>query len=219
MDKIKVLVADDHPIFRAGLENVIRQSERIELVALAEDGLKALELILELKPDVAVLDIQMPGMNGIKVCEQVMERKLSARLALLTLYKERELYNKAISIGVSGYLLKETASYELIACIEALAAGRTYHSLNLEDHLVNERLQQLPERVRMLLEKLSNTEKKIVLLISRQKSTKEIAAKLFVSEKTIENHRYNIAKKLELTGGQNTLLKFAMEHSGYLSSL
>lgn len=218
MDKIRVLISDDHPIFRIGLANVIKASAGLALVGEAENGEMTLKLIAELSPDVAVLDIEMPIRNGLQVCEEVCSNfGNKTKIIILTLYKEFDLYQKAMEIGASGYLLKDNAVDELVKAIESVFSGSQYISQSLDQLLVskNSHLMGNPKLMASLA-KLTQTEKKILVLVSEHKTTKEIASMLFVSDKTIENHRYNISKKLELEGGQNSLLMYAMENRAFL---
>ena len=217
MYKIKVLIADDHPIFRVGLVNVIKQNPKIDMVNEAENGEQALAMIRELKPDVAVLDVEMPGLNGLQVCEILNEENCPTKILILTLFKEISIYNKAMEIGAMGYLLKEHAPGELITAIETIARGEKYISHALQASLTQGKSHLIVDpKIKEVVDKLSNTEKKILKLIAEQKTTKEIAGKLFISEKTVENHRYNINKKLGLEGGQNNLLKFAIENKALI---
>lgn len=216
MRKIKVIIADDHPLFRLGLVSAVKQNSNIILCGEAENGEQALSLIREHKPDVAVLDIEMPLMNGLQVCETVCKEKIETKVLILTFFKEKDLFENAITIGASGYLLKDNAIAELVSAIETIAGGEKYISptlksslINVKSHLVNDPV------IAEMVNKLSLTEKNILLLIAEEKTTKEIASELFVSEKTIENHRYNIAKKLNLEGGKNNLLKFALSNKVY----
>jgi len=213
MLKTTVIIADDHPIFRLGLVNLVKQSSTIEIVAEADNGQTALGKIIELKPDVAILDIEMPMLNGLQVCEKIQEHKLNTKVLLLTLFKEVDLYKKALSINASGYLLKDNAPNEIIKSIELLAKGEKYFSIEMEEKLIDGKSHLITDpAVAAVMDTLSNTELKILKLITEQLTTKDIAAKLFISEKTVENHRYNITKKLNLPAGQNSLLKFALEH-------
>lgn len=217
MDKIRVLIADDHPIFRVGLVNVIKQNTGISLVMEAENGEQALAKIRELEPDVAVLDVEMPGLNGLQVCEILKDEKCPTKILILTLFKEISIYHKAMEVGAMGYLLKDHAPDELIFAIETVSKGAKYVSPALESSLTHGKNHLIMDpKIREVVDKLSNTEKKILKLIAEQKTTKDIAGKLFISEKTVENHRYNINKKLGLEGGQNNLLKFAIENKSLI---
>lgn len=217
MSKIKVIIADDHPIFRIGLANVIKASKSLILIGEAVNGKEAKELITSLKPDVAVLDIDMPYFNGLQVCEEICKKKDNAtKIIILTLFKEIDLYKKALEVGAEGYLLKDNAVDELVVSIEAIFNGENYISEGLSEKLIDKKSHLISDKtLNDNIRKLTSTEKSILLLVADNKTTKEIAKKLFVSEKTIENHRYNINKKLELTGGQNSLLIFALENKFY----
>lgn len=213
MDKTTVIIADDHPIFRLGLINLVKQSNNVRLLAEADNGASALEKIMELQPDVAILDIEMPQMNGLQVCETIIKKGLKTKVLLLTLFKEVDLYKKALEIGASGYLLKDNAPNEIVKSIEILARGEKYFSDEMEAKLVEGKSHLIKDpALAAVIDKLSNTEMKIIKLITEQLTTKDIANKLFISEKTVENHRYNISKKLNLPAGQNSLLKFAIEN-------
>ncbi len=217
MDKINVLIADDHPIFRLGLVNVIKSAAQLNLVGEAENGTVAVDLIYRLKPDVAVLDLEMPGLNGLQVCEKICGEKTNkTKVLILTLLKEADLYLKSMEIGAFGYLLKDNAAEELAIAIEKVHNGDKYVSVGLNEKLNSKKSYLLnDQKFKEILTKLTSTEISILKLISEQKTTKEISQKLFVSEKTTENHRYNINKKLGLGSGQNSLLIFALENKDY----
>lgn len=217
MHKIRVVIADDHPIFRLGLVSAMKQHRHIVLCGEAEDGEQAMELIREHKPDIAILDIEMPLKNGLQVCETICKENGNTKILILTLFKEIDLYEKAIAIGAWGYLLKDNAIDELVTAIETIVKGDKYISPALKNSLVKEKSHLINDAViTEIINQLSVSEKNILLLIAQEKTTKEIALELFVSEKTIENHRYNIAKKLNLESGKNNLLKFALSNKAYL---
>src|SRR5688572_1410200 len=125
---INVLIADDHPIFRKGLRDVLCDDPGIRLVAEAGDGATALAQIRELKPQVAVLDLDMPEMNGLQIARKILELKLPVALVMLTLYKEEGILNEALNGGILGYVLKENAAGDLLACVHAVAAGQAFIS-------------------------------------------------------------------------------------------
>ncbi|MBI2268753.1 MAG: response regulator transcription factor [Bacteroidetes bacterium] len=216
MPEIKVIIADDHPLFRLGLVSAVKQSSNIILCGEAENGGEALSLIRVHEPDVAILDVEMPLMNGLQVCETVCAEKIKTKVLILTFFKEKDLFENAMSIGAWGYLLKDNAINELVAAIEAIAKGDKYISPTLKSNLIKAKSHLVNDPVvAEMINKLSITEKNILLLIAEEKTTKEIAAELFVSEKTIENHRYNIVRKLNLESGKNNLLKFALSNKAY----
>lgn len=204
---IRVYNADDHPILRKGITDLIQEATELEWVGSAKDGKKALEEIRSLAPDVAVLDIEMPYHTGLDVAETLLKEGLDTHFVVLTLYKEEELLVKALKMGVKGYLLKESSERDILACIHAVAEGRLYVDPSLTQYLALQKRDKGD-----VFANLSDHEIDILRLISRQKTSAEIADMLFISPKTIANHRSNISKKLNLAGVQNGLLKWAMEH-------
>lgn len=212
--KHTVIIADDHPIFRSGIREVIKSLFHLELKGEASDGLQAYRLILAQQPDVAVLDLEMPELSGLDVCQKLAAEKARTKCIILTMHKEKYYFDQAMQAGVMGYLLKDNAVEEVVKCIESVLRGNKYASPQIEDYLISHEEQQQPALAQLSL--LSATEKIILKLISQGKTTPQIAENLFVSEKTIENHRYNIAKKLQLEAGKNSLLKFAMTYKGVL---
>jgi len=209
--KKTVIVADDHPIFRKGLIDILSSIEVLEIVAEVADGLAAYQLILSKRPDIAILDIEMPGLSGLDVCNKVLKEKSDTKFILLTMHREKDFFNNAMEIGVMGYLLKDNAITELMVCIEKVLKGEKFVSPGIENLLVTQnKVSEMPG-----LKMLTATEKIILKLISESKTSPEIAALLFVSPNTIDNHRSNIVKKLRLEG-KNSLLKFAIQSKNSL---
>ena len=210
--KPRLLIADDHPIFREGLRKVIERERAWEIVAEAEEGEAALTLLRELKPDVAVLDVVMPKRNGLGVAREAQRLKLKTALVFLTMFKEEDMFNEAMDLDARGYVLKENAVGDIIHCLRAVIAGEYFISPAIS-HLLLRRT----ERARGLavstprLHDLTPTERRILQMIAAGKTTKDIAAELFVSPKTVENHRLNIAQKLQIHGN-NSVLRFALEN-------
>ncbi len=211
-----ILIADDHPIFRRGLRDVAKEDDSVQLLGEAGDGAEALRLIEELQPQVAVLDHDMPKLNGIQVAQAVRKQNLPSALVMLTMFKEERLFNEAMDAGFLGYVLKENAANNLIECIHSVAAGRAFISPALSGYLL-----QRATRATSLasekpgLTKLTSAERRILKLIAADLTSKEIAAQLGVSFHTVENHRSNISAKLGLSGS-HSLLKFAFEHKSSL---
>jgi len=209
---ISVLIADDHPIFRKGLRDVLCDDPGIRLVAEAGDGATALAQIRELKPQVAVLDLDMPEMNGLQIARKILELKLPVALVILTLYKEEGILNKALNGGILGYVLKENAASDLLACVHSVAAGQAFISPSLSSFMLNRHartqafLEEKPE-----LETLTSSERRILKLIAGDLTSKEIGDQLGISFHTVENHRANICEKLNLRGS-HSLLKFAFDN-------
>ena len=213
---IRVLIADDHPIFREGLVKIIERNAAFTLIGQAADGSEALRSIRELHPDIAVLDIEMPKMSGIDVARDVHKEALPTELVILTMYKDPVYFNAAFDLGVRGYLLKDVVGGELVSCLTTIAEGEYYISPAISQLLVDRKkksdalLRDVPS-----LSSLTPAEKKILRLVADNLTSKEIADKLFVSARTVENHRTHICQKLGIKG-HNKLLQFAMENKSGL---
>jgi DNA-binding NarL/FixJ family response regulator len=211
-EQIKILIADDHPIFRAGVRQSLEKHGEFRIVGEAENGEEALSMMMDLKPDVAVLDIQMPTITGLELAKRAEHMNLETKIILLTMMDDRKIFLDAMESGVRGYVLKDSAVSELQRAIESVSQDRHYISPSLSGLLVDRRKRgSLPAA----LETLTPTELRILTLIADLKSNQEIADELLISKRTVENHRVNITKKLELSG-TNALLKLALKHKADL---
>ncbi|HMS33876.1 MAG TPA: response regulator transcription factor [Ignavibacteria bacterium] len=218
MDKeIRIVIADDHPIFRGGLKQIIDFDNRIKIIGEADNGQKALELITALKPDVAILDIDMPKKTGLEVLKELKGSEV--KIIFLTMYAEEDIFEEAMNLGIKGFVLKDSAVNDIIDCIFSVNDDRYYISPSVSDFLMNRRkkLNELKNN-NPKLQNLTVTEKKILKYISENKTSKEIAEILFISYRTIENHRANISGKLDLKGS-HSLVKFAIENKSLLSEI
>jgi len=215
-DKIRVLIADDHPIFRNGLRQVLAAENTVTIVDEVSDGENALHAMERSKPDVAILDIDMPKKNGLEVVRALQEKNLDVAIIFLTMYNDREMFNKAMDLGVRGYVLKESAARELVEAIHLVADGRHYISPGISTYLLDRhaRTSQLQKAVPGL-ESLTATERRVLRLIAEGKTSKEIAIGLNVSVRTVDNHRLNITHKLNIHG-THQLLKFAVQNKSSL---
>ena len=217
--RIRVVIVDDHPLFREGLRQVIASDIRFELVGEAEDGETALSLIGRVKPDVAVLDVALPRLSGLEVAERLRDGKNRSGLVVLTMLKDEHAFNQAMNLEVKGYVLKENAAGEILKCIASVAAGEPYVSPSLTTFLLRRRsrAESLASRSPKI-EDLTTAERRILKAIAQKRTTKEIAAELFISPRTVESHRANISSKLQLKG-PNSLFQFAVEHRDELNQL
>jgi DNA-binding NarL/FixJ family response regulator len=212
----RIVIADDHPIFRQGLRQVIEKDAELCVVGEAEDGEAAIARVHELQPDIVILDIDMPKLDGFQVVKKIHEKMLPVKTIFLTMHKGEDMFNEALDLGVPGYVLKESAVVDIIQSIKTVAAGKNFISPQLMDYLLNRRnradalLKRKPS-----LQNLTPTEKKILLMISEHKTSREIATELFISIRTVENHRNNICQKLGLKGS-HSLIKFALDHKSDL---
>jgi DNA-binding NarL/FixJ family response regulator len=213
---ITVFIADDHPIFRAGLRHVIETNANMRIAAEAGDGNEALAAIEASRPDVAVLDIDMPGRDGLEVARALRDRRSATRVIFLTLHTDARFLDAALDAGARGYVAKESAATEIASAIRSVYAGQQYVSPVLSDALINRRrrvdalAKELPA-----LDTMTPTEMKVLKLVAEIKTTKEIAAALCVSPRTVEHHRTSIAAKLELRGS-HALTRFAVKHQSAL---
>jgi DNA-binding NarL/FixJ family response regulator len=215
---IRIVIADDHPIVRKGLRHVIEEEPDFEVVAEAGDGETGLELIRKLQPQVAVLDLDMPRLNGFAVADEIRRRNLSVGIIFLTIHSEVDLLQKAMNFGGSGYIVKETALVDIVEGIRSVSAGRPYVSPSMTPALLQRRARVLAlEETTPGLNDLTPSERRILSMIAMGKATSAIAAELFIHQRTVESHRANISQKLQLKGA-NSLLRFALEHKSELLS-
>jgi len=217
--KIRVVIVDDHPLFREGLRRAILEDSRFEIAGETGRSDAALEMILQKRPDVAVLDVNLPGMSGLDLAGVLKVKKSAAHIVILTMLKDEQVFNQALNLNIQGYVLKENAAAEILACIAAVANGQAYVSPSLTDFLLRRRTRaEMLATKRPGLDDLTVAERRILKRIAAARTTKQIAAELFISPRTVESHRANICDKLGLTGS-NRLLQFALEHRDALSHL
>jgi DNA-binding NarL/FixJ family response regulator len=209
---VRILIVDDHPIFRKGLRQVIDAHPPLAVVGEASDGEEALNAITELKPDLVILDIDMPSKNGLQVARALRDLGDSTDIVVLTMYEDEEMFNEAMDIGVRGYVLKESAVRDILESIRLVRAGKHYISPSISSYLV-----QRDSRSRGLrktlpsLDDLTPMERKILRMVADGMTSRDIAARLNISPKTVDNHRLGISTKLGLHGA-HSLLKFAVQH-------
>jgi two-component system, NarL family, response regulator DegU len=213
--KITVLIADDHPIFRKGLREILEAEPGLQLVGEAEDGARALSMLRALRPQVAVLDVDMPQLDGISIARAVQQENLSTAIVLLTMHRHEQYFNAALDLGVRGYVLKDSAASDMVAAIRAVSTGQRFVTPLLTDYLLNRYQAQAAAQQQTGLPALTEAERRILKLIAQYKSSQEIADELFISVRTVDAHRANIAGKLDLKGAR-ALLRFALEHQGQL---
>lgn len=210
-----IIIADDHPIFRQGLRQLIERQAGFRVAGEAADGRSALELIKGQQPAVAILDLNMPEADGFAVAEQVRQMNLPVKIVILTMHKDELHFNRAVDLGVSGYVIKDSAATEVIDCIRTVVKGKEYFSPSLSSFLLSRSRRATQAQEETGLSDLTPTERRILLLLSELKTTKEIASALGVSPRTVDNHRAHICSKLGLQGS-HALVKFALQHKGEL---
>lgn len=216
LEPITVLLADDHPVVRTGLRQVIERDPALKVVAEADDGESALALVAEWRPAIAVLDIDMPKLDGFGVARAIRRDLPETRLVFLTIHGKEDLFHAAMDLGVRGYLLKQSALPDIVRGLRAVAAGEHFVTSSLTSFLIDRRARAHAHNDRQpLLSTLSANERRIVQLIADGRSSKDIAAELFLHYRTVENYRTTICQKLGISGA-NALLKFSLQHKSEL---
>ena len=195
---IRVLIADDHTIMRAGLRSLLEKEDQIEVVAEAENGRRAVQLAIEHKPDVVVMDVSMPDLNGIEATSQVLASLPEAKVIALSMHTDKRFVMGMLRAGASGYLLKDCASQELASAIVSVASNKKYLSPDIAGVVIEDSLYGGQQEEETVSSKLSAREREVLQLIAEGWSTRQIASHLYVSVKTIETHRRQIMKKLDL---------------------
>ena len=196
--KIKVLFADDHAVFHECVKALFSPEENIQVIATAGDGRAAVRLARELKPDVVVMDLAMPLLNGFEATRQIIADNAQAKIVALSSHKDRKNILAALKAGARGYVIKDAAIAELQQAIEAVAGGRMFLSSHIIDKVIDSLLVGDEDNTRELspLDRLSTREREIMQLLVEGHNTRDIAKMLSVSPKTIESHRHNVMQKL-----------------------
>jgi DNA-binding NarL/FixJ family response regulator len=195
---IKILIADDHKIMRSGLRSLLDQEADMEVVAEAENGRMTLELFRELSPDVVIMDITMPDLNGIEACRQLLAEAPEAKVVALSMHSDEQFVVEMLEAGASGYLLKDCALAELCIAIRAVVANQNYLSPGIASIVVKEYLHELSRAEAPVSSVLTSREREVLQLVAEGNTSKKIAARLHVSTKTVEAHRRQIMDKLHL---------------------
>ncbi|CAL2077601.1 response regulator transcription factor [Tenacibaculum sp. 190524A02b] len=210
---VSIVIADDHPILLKGLHDQFT-SNGYNVIGQAANGMQALELILTLSPTIALLDIDMPLLNGFEVIKTAIDKKISTKFIILSFHKETEYIAQAKTLNINGYLLKEDSFMEIENCILSVWEGNSYFSKSFN----NSSLLYADNELRKL-QYLTPSETTILKLIAQQTSTTDIANSLSVSKRTIEKHRSNIISKLELDRETNTLTKWTLNNKSIILDL
>jgi len=215
-EPIRLVIAEDHPFFRDGLRRALEKCDGFEVAGEAADGTSALGLIRSLEPDVAILDIGLPGLNGFAVVRTLREERRPVAVVFLTVHDDEAMFEAALELDVRGYLLKDCTDSEVARCISAVAAGHHYTSPSMTTYLVNKahRIERFEQQTAGL-HLLTPQERAILGKIARDKTSKEIAEEMGIARKTVDAHRSSICRKLDIHG-QHVLARFAARHRAEL---
>ncbi|MBI5649937.1 MAG: response regulator transcription factor [Chloroflexi bacterium] len=211
MSKIRILICDDHTILRDGIRLLLDAQPDMEVIAEAADGREAVEKARALKPDVILMDIAMPLLNGIEATKQIRREQPDARVLVLTMYENDEYIAQMLEAGAAGYVLKKVAGSELVYAIHAVGHGETFLYPSITRRLVEDYLRRVQAgQERETFDGLTDREREILQLIAEGHATKKIAALLNVSGRTVQNHRAHIMEKLGMHN-RSELIRYALE--------
>ena len=210
--KIRVLVVDDHAIIREGLRVMLGNQPDMEVVGVAVNGRETIQLADEYEPDIAVIDISMPELNGVEAIQQMMPRHPHLRVVVLSIHETKPYVYRALKAGARGYLVKETAGLEVVDAVRAVYGGERYLSQSISDLLTTESFQKLESLIDVSpLEVLSPREREILQLVAEGKTSQEIAKRLSISPKTVDTYRSRLMHKIGVDDVAG-LVKFAIQH-------
>ncbi len=206
---VKILLAEDHTMVRAGIRLVISELDGFEVIGEADDGQQALDMALKLKPDIVVMDIAMPRLNGLDAAERILRDCPGVKIAILSMYSTEQYVKRALQVGVSAYLLKKSAVAELELAFKAMLRGERYLSPPVADMVVNELLSPKPESTSSV-ESLTTREREIMQMIAEGYANQDIADHLSLSVHTVRTHRGNLMQKLNLHN-QADIVRYAIQ--------
>jgi len=207
-DLIRIFIADDHPIVRQGVRQTIESGGGMEVVGEAGDGEEAVAAALRLQPQIVILDVDLPKMNGFQIAEALREHELDAGIIFLTVHREESYMRKALDLGAGGYVLKDSAVTDIVAAVRAVSEGLPFISPAMTAYLLKPKNKR---KEKGALDSLTPAERRVLRLIAQYKTTKEMAEMLYISPRTVESHRATITQKLGLHGS-HSLMRYALQH-------
>lgn len=197
--KIRILLADDHGVVRKGLRFLLEREENMEVIAEAADGRDAVKLAEDLSPDIVVMDVGMPQLNGIEATAQIVKKNPSTGVVMLSMHSDEVYVVRALTAGAKGYLLKDSAEADLVRAVESVAHGKSFFSPAITKALLDDYMRYLQQRgLEDSYDLLTDREKEVLQLLAEGKSNKEVATVLGLSNYTVETHRTNLMQKLNL---------------------
>jgi DNA-binding NarL/FixJ family response regulator len=194
----RILLVDDHRLFRSGLHSLLARQPKIEIVGEAEDGVSAVRIAQELSPDIVLMDVSMPKLNGIEATRQVLSQNAATRVIMLSMHADRRFVIEALKAGARGYLLKDSAIEEVLRAVDAIMNKQVYLSRRITNIVVEDYVQMAKSSDSTVYTLLSAREREVLQLLAEGRNTKEIASHLNVSVKTVETHRKQVMDKLGL---------------------
>jgi len=209
MEIIRILIAEDHAMIREGLKQLLEMEPDLKVVAVAADGRQAVDAYASMRPDVVLMDVNMPRMNGLEAIREIREKDAEARVLMLTIHQDREYLFKALELGAMGYVLKDAESRVLVEAIRTIHAGQTYIHSSMARELITEfkRIKSGDDNPNQL----SDRERDVLKLLAKGLVNREIANQLFISEKTVKNHISNIFRKLDVQDRTQAAV-YALKH-------
>ena len=209
----KILIADDHAMFADGISSILNAEKNIEVIGQCLDGPSVLDFLGKSHADILLLDVNLPGMSGIDVCKEVVQKYSKTKVIAISMFNEESFVTEILNNGAKGYVLKNTGREELLKAIETVQSGKSYFSDDVTETIMKGLMNQRKgsKEVKKDVPKISKREKEVLDLIVKEHTTQEIAKKLFISLKTVESHRSNLLAKMN---ARNTagLVRIAMEH-------
>jgi two-component system response regulator NreC len=216
LEKLRILLADDHAVVRDGLKALVNAEPDMEVIGEASDGRAALQKIVELRPDVVVIDISMPELNGIQATERIKRDYPEIKVLALTVHQEKGYLDQLLKIGASGYILKLSAADELIQAIRCVAGGETFIDREMANRITTDYLRKQSSSGASGARELTDREEQVVRLVAQGHTNKEIANQLNISVKTVETHKANIMEKLDFKS-RTEIVRYAVQR-GWLQN-
>lgn len=207
MKKTRILIADDHGIVRRGLRLQLEQHDAFEVIGEAEDGREAVRLAEELQPDVVIMDVAMPNLNGIQATAQITKKCSITNVIILSMHSDESYLTRSLAAGAKGYLLKDNAEVDLFRAVQVVAQGKPFFSPAIANTLLEDYMRQMQQRgLEDSYDLLTDREKEVLQLLAEGKSNKDIASELNLSTYTVETHRTRIMQKLDLHNATDLVL-------------
>ncbi len=217
---MNILLADDHPIFRKGLRFLIEDNYKDCTITEVNNGKEAIDALKHDSFMFSIIDIDMPELSGIDVLHFIKDNDISTKPIILTMHNDELFFNESFNNGAIGFLLKEDSSLEIVDCIESVKVGIPFLSERIKPYLENRKeFNSKTDLIRTALKSLSKSEFNTLKLVAENKTSKQIAGLLFMTEKSIENYRSRICKKLKINGGSNSLFKWCLENKNYIATI